>query len=443
MGIMPHQFLNSVSQTIKERAVILKKLTHRVTRRWRTIGALGLAAVIAATTLAGCAASGSSGPVELKFLFPQYSTKTAPLMQHMVDDFNTANQGKIHVTMQTASWDKMHDVLTLAMGSNKAPDVFGYANRWMSEFVGLGQLAPLDSEFTGSFKQGFIGKVVSSGEFKGKLYGLPAAVSARQLYYRTDLFAKAGLQPPKTWDDLLNAAIKTTNAPTNYGLGVPATGIEVDTFLDYFLYNNGGDILDSKGKSLLSSSASVDALTFLTKLVKQGGSEPNPVGFNRDQITEQFQNGQLSMYPTGPWLNAMIKANNPTLPYATVPFPTNGGHPAQTVAVADSLGISSKTAHQAEAWKFVQFMYQAKYRSSFDQTEGMLPELQAVADSPYYQAPAYKPFVDALQTARFQPQNAKFEQIQQIMTTAVQKAITGQETPKAALDEATAQIDKL
>jgi multiple sugar transport system substrate-binding protein len=91
----------------------------------------------------------------------------------------------------------------------------------------------------------------------------------------------------------------------------------------------------------------------------------------------------------------------------------------------------------------VKFMYQPKYRQSFDETEGMLPELNAVAQSAYYQSPEYKPFIDALATAKFQPQHPKFEQIQQIETVAVQKALSGLATPKEALAEATAKINKL
>jgi multiple sugar transport system substrate-binding protein len=263
------------------------------------------------------------------------------------------------------------------------------------------------------------------------------------LFYRKDLFAKAGLQPPQTWNDLMTAAVKTKNPPSAYGLGVPASGIEVDTYLDYFLYNNGGDILDANGKSALSSPQSVQALQFLTDLVKNGGSEPNPTGFTREQIIESFKSGQLAMYPTGPWLNAMIKADDPSLQYGVAPFPTNNGNPQQTVSVTDSLGISATSAHKAEAWQFIQFLYQPKYRQQFDEVEGMLPELNAVAQSAYYQAPDYKPFVDSLATAKFQPQNPKFESIQQIMTVAVQKALSGQATPQQALTEATSQINQL
>ena len=412
--------------------------------RARSVAAAALA-LASVAALAGCGGGSAGGgeEVNLRFLFPEYSAKTSPLMQQMVDDFNTANDGKINVSLELAPWDKMHDKLAVSMGSGQAPDVFGYATRWISEFAGLDQLAPLDDRLTADFKGGFNQKVLEAGTYEGKAYGLPAAVSARLLFYRTDVFEKAGLQAPKSWDDLMTAATETAEPPQMYGLGVPASGIEVDTFFNYFLYNNGGDILDENGKSMLSNPESVEALQFLTDLVKAGGSEPKPTGFTREQIIENFKAGQLSMYPTGPWLNAMIQTDNPDLQYGAVPFPTNDGKPQQTVSVTDSLGMSASTEHPDEAWKFVEFMYQPKYRQAFDEGEGMLPELTAVAESDYFQSPDYKPFVVALDTAKFQPQHPKFEQIQQIETVAVQKALSGLATPQEALDEATAQINQL
>ncbi|MGW3622897.1 ABC transporter substrate-binding protein [Streptomyces sp. NPDC000880] len=401
--------------------------------------ALGLVA-----TAAGCGTSSGSGSggVSLRLLAPEYSDKTKGLMQEVVDDFNTANKGKIEVTLETAPWDKLHDKLTLAMGSRKAPDVFGYATRWLTEFESLGQLEPLDERLAPT-KDLFNENVLKAGMINGKTYGLPLAVSDRMLYYRTDLFDEAGLKAPKTWDDLMTAAVKTAHPPKNHGLGVPASGVEVDTFFDYFLYNNGGEILDAKGKSLLSSPESVEALQYLTDLVKAGGSEPKPTGFTREQIIEMFKAGQLSMYPTGPWLNAMIQADAPDLKYSITPFPTNGDKPAQAAGVTDSFGMSATSAHKDEAWKFVEFMYQEKYRQKFGEAEGMLPELKSVAASDYFQAPKFKPFVDALSVAKFQPQHPKFEAIQQIMTVAVQKALSGQTSPKSALAEATDKINQL
>jgi multiple sugar transport system substrate-binding protein len=415
--------------------------------RARAVAGAALALATAAA-LAGCG-GGTTGSTEsgeevsLRFLFPEYSAKTRPLMEEMVTDFNEANQGEIDVSLEIAPWDKMHDKLAVSMGSGQAPDVFGYATRWISEFAGLDQLAPLDERMTDGFRSTFNQKVLEAGIYEDKLYGLPAAVSARLLFYRTDVFEEANLSAPENWDDLMTVATESADPPQLYGLGVPASGIEVDTYFNYFLYNNGGDILDENGKSMLSEPEAVEALQFLTDLVEAEGSQPKPTGFTREQVIENFKAGQLAMYPTGPWLNAMIEADNPGLEYDAVPFPTNDGKEQQTVSVTDSLGMSASTEHPDEAWKFIEFMYQTQYRQAFDEAEGMLPELTAVAESDYFQAPEYKPFVDSLDTAKFQPQHPKFEQIQQIQTTAVQKALTGQATPQQALDEATAAINNL
>lgn len=414
--------------------------------RVRPIAGAALA-LLALATVSACGGGGTSAEsgeeVQLRFLFPEYSAKTRPLMEDLVADFNKANDGEIEVSLEIAPWDKMHDKLAVSMGSGQAPDVFGYATRWISEFAGLDQLVPLDDRMTDEFSASFNQKVLEAGVYEDKTYGLPVAVSARLLFYRSDVFEKAGLSAPASWEDLKTAAVETADPPQMYGLGVPASGIEVDTFFNYFLYNNGGDILDENGKSMLSEPESVEALEYLTDLVDAGGSEPKPTGFTREQIIENFKAGQLSMYPTGPWLNAMIKADNPDLEYAAAPFPTNDGKEQQTVSVTDSLGMSASSEHQDEAWKFIEFMYQPDYRQAFDEGEGLLPELTAVAESDYFQSPDYKPFVDALDTAKFQPQHPKFEQIQQIETVAVQKALSGQATPQEALDEATAQINQL
>ncbi|HYG58417.1 MAG TPA: sugar ABC transporter substrate-binding protein [Symbiobacteriaceae bacterium] len=387
--------------------------------------------------------------VELRFLFPEYSDKTRGLMEQVVKDFNEANKGKIHVTLETSPWDKLHDKLAVTMSGNQAPDVFGYATRWVSEFAELGQLEPLDPYLTPQFKGQFIDRLFAAAAYSPKAtgkeatYGLPAAVSARMLFYRKDLFEKAGVKAPANWEELLDAAKKTTNAPNVYGLGVPASGIEVDTFFLYFLWNNGGEILTPDGKAALNSAEGVEALEFLVKLVNEKGSQPKPTGFTREQVIEMFKAGQLAMYPTGPWLNTMIQRDNPSLSYAIAPFPSNKGKALATVGVTDSLGMWAKGANKKEAWQFIEFLYQDKYRQQFDEVEAMLPEKRAVANSAAFTKAELKPFVDALSSAKFVPHHPKFENIQQLMTVAVQKALTGEATPKAALDEAAQKIDAL
>lgn len=391
---------------------------------------------------------GSNTPVNLTFLFAQYDDKTQGLMEQVVNDFNAANQGKIHVSLETAPWSKMHQKLITVMSANQAPDVFEYATRWLSQFVDLGQLQPLNTDLSNSpaFKQQFIPSLLNGATLPNKpeIYGLPAAASARMLFYRTDLFTKAGIQPPKTWDELRNDAKKITNPPGVYGLGIYAGGIEVDTYFDYFLWNNGGHILGPDGKAALNSPQGVEALQFMVDLAnKDKVTEPNPNGFTRDQIIQMFLSGQVGMYPTGPWLSSEIKRQNPSLQYGISYFPSKTGSQPVVLGVTDSLGISAKSQHQTEAWKFIQFMYQTKYRLAFDKVEGMLPEETAVAQDAFFQTPNMKPFVDGLSYAKFYPMTPNFPAIEQIETVAVQQAMSGQMTPKQALDQAAQKIDAI
>ena len=51
--------------------------------------------------------------------------------------------------------------------------------------------------------------------YQGRLYAVPDYSNADLLYYRKDILAKAGKQPPKTWAQL--AELARTVAP-KYGL---------------------------------------------------------------------------------------------------------------------------------------------------------------------------------------------------------------------------------
>lgn len=384
--------------------------------------------------------------VDISFLFPQYDEKTQGLMKQVVDDFNKDNQDAIHVSLEIAPWDKMHDKLITSMSANQTPDVFGYATRWLAQFTSLNQIEDMNSYLTPDFKQKFIPALLDSAKMPGNdaTYGIPVAASARMLFYRKDLFEKENIQAPQNWDDLLAAAKKVNNPPNLYGLGLYSKGIEVDTYFDYFLWNNGGDILDANGKAALNSPQGVEALQFMVDLAnKHKVTQPNPNGFGRDQIIQMFISGQLGMYPTGPWLADEIKRQNPDIQYGISYFPSRtGGQPA-VLGVTDSLGMSASSSHKAEAWKFIEYMYQHKYRLEFDKVEGMLPEQVEVSKDEYFQSADKKPFIEALQYAKFYPPVETFPTIEEIQTVAVQKAMSGEMTPSDALNEAAQKIDAL
>ena len=79
---------------------------------------------------------------------------------------------------------------------------------WIGEFAERGVLLPLDSimdvgrlDTTDFHPMGW-----RAAHWAGRPYGAPSQTTPELLFYRRDLFAEAGLEPPRTTDDVLAAA---------------------------------------------------------------------------------------------------------------------------------------------------------------------------------------------------------------------------------------------
>lgn len=114
----------------------------------------------------------------------------------------------INVKAEYTGWDGHLSRLTTQIAGNTEPDVMQTNWNWLPIFsktgdgfydlnkvkdeLDLGQFNPLDLQST---------------TIEGKLNGIPISVTARVFYFNTETWKKAGLEYPKTWDELLNAGL--------------------------------------------------------------------------------------------------------------------------------------------------------------------------------------------------------------------------------------------
>ncbi len=79
---------------------------------------------------------------------------------------------------------------------------------WIGEFAERGVLLPLDEamDLTRLDPADFHTAGWQGAHWGGRPYGVPAQTTPELLFYRRDLFAEAGLEPPATTDQLLTAA---------------------------------------------------------------------------------------------------------------------------------------------------------------------------------------------------------------------------------------------
>ena len=115
------------------------------------------------------------------------------------------------------------------------------------------------------------------GNFDGVQYGVPIFSDARVVLYNKDLLDSAGLEPPKTWDDLVEIQEKLTvkEADGTYsqvGVAVPSTGTQMMNFFAIFCLENGmTSFVDEVTNEInFNKPECVEAAEFIKKLYDMG-----------------------------------------------------------------------------------------------------------------------------------------------------------------------------
>jgi len=185
----------------------------------KRFGFLFISLVLMLAILAGCGGSATQAPaaeptqassapaaadeIVIQHWYHQYGEKgTYEAAVRYAEEYSKANPGvRVEVTWVPGDYPA---ALNAALLTDKGPDVFELQNVTLDR-VSAGQLAPLDDLFTGvldDFNKSSMERVM----IDGKIYGIPMIVDPQFIYYRKSMFEKAGLQAPKTMDELVAAS---------------------------------------------------------------------------------------------------------------------------------------------------------------------------------------------------------------------------------------------
>jgi N,N'-diacetylchitobiose transport system substrate-binding protein len=189
---------------------------------------IAVAAALAVTLLGSVAACGSSkdsddpttsasGAVDGKgktlkvWLMVDAQSSWKGVVDSASQRFTAATGAQVNVEYQ--QWPNHLTKLDATLAGSDVPDVVELGNTEFPKYVFSGAFAALnkgDFENSGTWLQGLEGACLMDG----KDDCVPYYAGARVLIYRTDLLQAAGVQPPKTYADLLTAAdkVKAANA---------------------------------------------------------------------------------------------------------------------------------------------------------------------------------------------------------------------------------------
>jgi multiple sugar transport system substrate-binding protein len=225
--------------------------------------------------------------------------------------------------------------------------------------VRMGALTPMEDLLAGSGIKGddFIPRAWNLGVVEGKRYGVPMDTHVLGLYYNTELFEKAGLDPNKppvnSMEEFVTAAKKLTTGPSQWGLAIPSsTAWPVRYWEGFLAQQNGKMFTDDRKKAAFNDAKGKAAFQFMSDLIHVHKVAP-PV---MTDINKAFLTKQAAMILIGPWvINSALRQEG--LKFSTAPMPkifdryATWGMGHQLV-----LGKQPDREKQVAAMKFIRYM---------------------------------------------------------------------------------------
>lgn len=219
-------------------------------------------------------------------------------IQPLVDEFRKASG--IEVVLAAYNEDALSQMLQIGLtsGSSRA-DAFMFrplqegrvfeSNGWLHNLLPLAQG---EKDWAWSDFQEAARDTVT---FDKAVYGVPIVTEREMVYYRKDLFDKAGLKPPATLDELKAAAARLHD-PANGVAGIVMRGQRAPLVTQFssFLFSFGGNFI-ANGKSALDSPAALAAYKFYGDLLRQYGPQ-GVLSMSWPHALAAFQDGKAAMW---------------------------------------------------------------------------------------------------------------------------------------------------
>lgn len=321
-------------------------------------------------------------------------------------------------------------------------------NGWYTDlkpYVNDPTKTPADYDFND-----FSAKAISTTTIKGELTAIPVVVEHEVLYYRKDLLQKAGLQVPKTLDDLQKDAA-LLNAPGDH-YGFVARGMQAAAVTQFssYLYSEGGDWFDpATKKATLTTPQALAAFNLYGKLLHDSGP-PGVVNMNWPQAVALFAQGKAAMYTDADSIyNNVLDPSKSKVAAQTgiAPFPAGPNGSVPYAVVPWSLSMSASAPHKGAAWEFIKWAT-SKATTLAIQGGSAVPSARTAV----YKDPAgvAKFPADYVATAQAEANGRSFDrpyivqvvQARDIIGTVIVAAIQGQDVTAAA-NKANAQFQAL
>jgi multiple sugar transport system substrate-binding protein len=406
--------------------------------------------------LAGCTADGASssgsapstngiGPITFAI-----GKDNSGWLQGVITGWNQGHpsQKVTLLLLPQASNGQLAQLVANLQAKSDLYDVIDMDVIWTAEFASNGWIIPLPQS---QFPLGdFLKPAVDTARYQGRLYAVPDYSNADLLYYRKDILAKAGKQPPKTWAQLQQLA--ETVAP-EYGLyGYAGTFAPYEGLTVNFaaaVQSAGGSILSPEGtKVTVNSAKALQGLEFLVNGFRHGWIPRVALSYEEESAQNAFASGKFLFLDNWPDVYAALSVPGPQnkvygkFGIAALPGPDGMGSGSLGGA---NLAISAYSQHQRTALDFIKYMTNLTNERQMLE-KGSFPPVwtRLYTDKSLIRSYPYLPVLEqAINSARPRPAITNYDQASLAISSTVYEALTQQKQPQQALTEMAGQLTQI
>jgi multiple sugar transport system substrate-binding protein len=278
----------------------------------------------------------------------------------------------IKIVTQAIAFDALHDKLITAIAGGDAPDLSWGLLEWLGELNRMHALPDLTADFANwPDREKIYPHVWETLTIDGKLVALPNYLGLRGLLYHEDMLKKAGVAPPTTWKELIDASLKIKQATGKFGFGVASNSVRSPQEL--IMYLAAADVQIAKrqpdGKyrndwaddhEEMQRAAGVFAL--YREFLDKGVIPPQATGWGYDEEDTNFALGQYAMVVNGSWMADRVEQNPEQMKDVRVVAPPAGLKAATYFEISPYFVFKGK--HMAQTLEFASFLLSPEYQNA-------------------------------------------------------------------------------
>jgi len=305
----------------------------------KTRFALAVLAVPLAVLAAGCGGSsssgGSTGSTDVKGNVSITGVWTGDEQKSFQAVLDAFMEKYPNVTVKyNSSGDNTPTVLSTAVQGGNPPDLAAVSQPGlMKDFQKKGALKPLDFA-KGPIRDNYSSDFVKLTTIDGKIYGLIyKGANKSTVWYNVKSFKDAGIDPPKTWDDLIkDASTIKASGTTPFSVGGADGWTLTDLFENLYLRQAGGDMYDKLSNHTIkwTDPSVTKTLTTMAQYLQSGDIAGGTSGALQTDFPTSVSNvfsdsPKASMVAEGDFVPGVVATSNPLKPvdgYNVFAFPS-------------------------------------------------------------------------------------------------------------------------